>query len=59
VRLLCVCVALCVVAAFRRSDHSSMESFRLRTKDNETDEARAQERAVEPLMNELTFYRQR
>jgi hypothetical protein len=37
----------------RRSDHSSRESYRLCRKDCKTEEeARAQQRAVEPLMNE-------
>jgi hypothetical protein len=41
-----------LVAALRRADHSSKESYRLRKKDYETEEARAQQRAIEPLMNE-------
>jgi hypothetical protein len=53
VRLFCVCVDLCV-EALRRADHSSKESYRLCKKDYETKvEARAQQRAVEPLMSEL------
>jgi hypothetical protein len=44
------------VAALRRADHLSKESYRLRKKDYETEEeARAQQRAVESLnewMNE-------
>jgi hypothetical protein len=52
----CVCsvfVLSCVyVAALRRADHSSKESYRLCKKDYETEEeARAQQRDVEPLMN--------
>jgi hypothetical protein len=46
VRLFCICVVLCV-------DHSSKESYRLCKKDYETeDEGRAQQRAVESLMND-------
>jgi hypothetical protein len=50
-----VCVRLCCVsvAALRRADHSSKESYRLVKKDYETkEEARAQQRAAEPLLNE-------
>jgi hypothetical protein len=37
----------------RRADHTSKESYRLCKKDYETEEeARALQRAVEPLMNE-------
>jgi hypothetical protein len=48
------------VAALRRPDHASVEPYRLRKNDYETEEeARAQQRAVERLMNEiyLCFYR--
>jgi hypothetical protein len=55
----CVCiysvsVLSCVqVVALRWANHSPKESYRLRKKDNETEEeARAQQRAVEPLMIE-------
>jgi hypothetical protein len=48
------------VAALRRADHSSKESYRLCKNDYETEEeARAQQRTVEPLMSEysLCYYR--
>jgi hypothetical protein len=39
--------------ALRRADHSSKESYHPRKEDYETEEeARAQQRAVEPLMTE-------
>jgi hypothetical protein len=49
-----VFVLFCVqVAALRRADHSSKESYRLCKKDYGTEEeARAQQRAVESLMHE-------
>jgi hypothetical protein len=49
-----VFVLSCVlVAALRRADHSSKESYRLCKNDYKTEEeATAQQRAVEPLMNE-------
>jgi hypothetical protein len=41
------------IAALRQADHSSKESYRLCKKEYGTEEeARAQQRAVEPLMNE-------
>jgi hypothetical protein len=41
------------MAALRRADHSSNEPYRLCKKDYETEEeARAQQRALEPLINE-------
>jgi hypothetical protein len=55
----CVCVysvfvlSCMYVAALLRADHSFKESHRLCNKDYETDEeARAQQRAVEPLIND-------
>jgi hypothetical protein len=55
----CVCVysvfvLFCVwVAALRRADHSSKESYHLCKHNYETEEeARAQQRAIEQLMNE-------
>jgi hypothetical protein len=43
-------------AALRRSDHSSKESYRLCKIDHKIeDDVRAQQRAVEPLMNELVI----
>jgi hypothetical protein len=43
-----VSVLFCVqVAALRRADHSSKESYRLCKKDYKTEDARAQQRAVE------------
>jgi hypothetical protein len=51
----CVCVySVSVVVALRRADHSSKESYSLCEKDYETEEEfRAQQRAVELLMNEM------
>jgi hypothetical protein len=54
-----VFVLSCVrVAALRRADNSSKEAYRVCKKDYETvEEARAKQRAVEPLMNEINEYR--
>jgi hypothetical protein len=50
----CVYYVPVYVAALRRADHSSEESYRLCKEDDETkEEARAQQRAVEPLMSKL------
>jgi hypothetical protein len=55
----CVCIYTlslpCVyVAVLRRADHSSKESYCLCKKYYETEEeARAQQRSVEPLMNKI------
>jgi hypothetical protein len=52
VRLFCVYVVLCVGNGLATFDHSSKESYRLCKNYSETEEeARAQQRAVEPLMN--------
>jgi hypothetical protein len=51
----CVCVysVSCAVAVLRRADPASKDVYRLCKKDYETeDESRAQQRIVEPLMNE-------
>jgi hypothetical protein len=49
-----VFILSCVqVAALRRAEHSSKKSYRLCKNDYESeDEARAQQRAGDPLMNE-------
>jgi hypothetical protein len=53
VRLFCVCVVLCVGSGLATGWSPSKESFRLCKNDYETEEeARAQKRSVEPLMNE-------
>jgi hypothetical protein len=44
----------------RRADHSSKESYRLCKKDYGTEEeARVQEKAVEPLMDEMNVQRRK
>jgi hypothetical protein len=58
VRLFCVYVVLCtrIIAALRRADHSSKESYSLCTNDYGTEkEFRAQQRAVGQLINEMFF----
>jgi hypothetical protein len=47
-----VCVVLCLGRALRLADHSSKDCYRLCKKDYGTEEeARAQQRALEPLVN--------
>jgi hypothetical protein len=51
--ILCLCCPVVYVAALRQVDNSSKESYRLCKKDYETEEeAKAQQRAVESLMND-------
>jgi hypothetical protein len=51
--IVCLCLFCMQVAALRRANHSSKESYRLCKKDYETEEeVRAQQRAVEPLIND-------
>jgi predicted adenine nucleotide alpha hydrolase (AANH) superfamily ATPase len=53
VRLLCLCCSVCRQRSLRWADPPSKESYYLYKKDYETkEEARAQQRAVETLMNE-------
>jgi hypothetical protein len=53
VRLFCACVALCVGSGLAMDSSSSKESCRLCENDyGNEEEARAQQRAVEPLMTE-------
>jgi hypothetical protein len=57
VRLFCVCVVLCVGSGLATADHSSKESYRLHKEDHETEEeARTQQRSVEPLMFEMNEF---
>jgi hypothetical protein len=57
-RLFCVCVVLCVGSGLVTGwSLSSKESYYLCKKDYETEEdIRAQQRVVEPLMNEWIIY---
>jgi hypothetical protein len=55
VRLFCVCAVLCVqVAALRRADTLSKESYRLCTNQETGKVAKVQQRAVEPQMGSKT-----
>jgi hypothetical protein len=56
VRLFCVCVVLCLGSGLATRWSLVQESYRLCKNDYETEEeAKAQRRAIEPLMNEYQF----
>jgi hypothetical protein len=52
--ILCVVLSCVQVAALRQADPPSKESYRLCKQDYETEEeVRAQQRALQPMMNEM------